>query len=86
MTGSDGSFIKCAFDYNTTSKSGIGKCQRNDNRLYDLTVVTGVSDQINGVTTTAVIPTSTPVQATPSPRDLNAISWNQNSDLMMRLK
>ena len=79
MTGADGSFIKCAFDYNTTSKSGIGKCQRNDNRLYDLTVVTGASDQSNGVTTTAVIPTSTPVKATPSPRDPNSVSWNQKS-------
>ncbi len=79
MTGSDGSFIKCIFDYNTSSKSGIGKCQRNDNRLYDLLVVTGVSAQRNVVTTAAVIPTSNSVQAPLYQRDPNAVTLNQKS-------
>lgn len=38
MKSSDGRFIRCVFDFNEWSNSGIGECQRNDNRLFDLTV------------------------------------------------
>lgn len=79
MTGSDGSFIKCAFDYSTSSKSGIGKCQRNDNRIYDLIFITGLPDQRSGVTTTDVMSNSKTVQAPLSQRDPNAVTMNQKS-------
>jgi hypothetical protein len=30
--------IRCVFDFNTMSDTGIGECQRNDGRLFDLTI------------------------------------------------
>lgn len=38
MKADNGSFIRCVFDFNEWSGSGIGECQRNDGRLFDLTV------------------------------------------------
>ena len=33
-----GSFIRCVFNFNTLSNTGIGECRRNDGREYDLTL------------------------------------------------
>ena len=83
MTGSDGSFIKCVFDYNKSSSSGIGKCQRNDNRIYDLTIVTGAydADSSQAPNVAPVIQTKNQSQATQSLNPVNpdAISWNEKS-------
>ncbi|MCM5682927.1 hypothetical protein M8A51_25675 [Schlegelella sp. S2-27] len=36
---SDGdAFMRCVFDYNTMSSTGLGQCLRNDGREYDLTI------------------------------------------------
>lgn len=31
-------FIRCVFSFNAFSNTGIGECQRNDGRLYDLRI------------------------------------------------
>ena len=33
----NGSFIRCVFNFNTMSNTGIGQCRRNDGREYDFT-------------------------------------------------
>ncbi len=33
-----GKFIRCVFDYSSMSETGTGSCQRNDGRVYDLTI------------------------------------------------
>lgn len=33
-----GHFIRCVFSFNGFSNTGIGECQRNDGRLYDLRI------------------------------------------------
>lgn len=33
-----GHFIRCVFTFNAFSNTGIGECQRNDGRLYDLRI------------------------------------------------
>lgn len=38
MRSSDGQFIRCVFDFNTMSNTGLGECVRNDGRVYDLTI------------------------------------------------
>jgi len=37
MRSDNGSFIRCVFNFNTMSNTGIGQCRRNDGREYDLT-------------------------------------------------
>lgn len=36
MKGDNGSLIRCVYDWNEWSSSGIGECERNDGRKYDL--------------------------------------------------
>jgi len=38
MRSSGGSFMRCVFDFNTNSDTGVGQCQRNDGRLYDVMI------------------------------------------------
>jgi hypothetical protein len=38
MRAADGRFIRCVFNFNTWSDTGIGECIRNDGRQYDLRV------------------------------------------------
>lgn len=38
MRDGAGHFIRCVFSFNAFSNTGIGECQRNDGRLYDLRV------------------------------------------------
>ncbi len=33
-----GHFIRCVFSFNAFSNTGLGECQRNDGRLYDLRI------------------------------------------------
>jgi hypothetical protein len=33
-----GSYIRCVFSFNGLSNTGIGECQRNDGRQYDLRI------------------------------------------------
>jgi hypothetical protein len=36
MTGDKGSVIRCVYEWNDWTSSGIGECDRNDGRRYDL--------------------------------------------------
>lgn len=36
MKGDKGSLIRCVYDWNEWSSSGIGECERSDGRKYDL--------------------------------------------------
>ena len=36
MTGNKGSVIRCVYEWNDWTSSGIGECDRNDGRRYDL--------------------------------------------------
>jgi len=38
LRSADGSFVRCVFDFNTWSNTGIGQCVRNDGREFDLTL------------------------------------------------
>lgn len=38
MKGSAGHAIRCVFTFNSMSDTGIGSCQRNDGRGYDVTI------------------------------------------------
>jgi len=38
MRDEAGQFIRCVFSFNGFSNTGIGECQRNDGRLYDLRI------------------------------------------------
>lgn len=38
MRDPTGRFIRCVFNFNGFSNSGIGECQRNDGREYDLRI------------------------------------------------
>ncbi len=38
MRNEAGKFIRCVFSFNGFSNTGIGECQRNDGRLYDLRI------------------------------------------------
>jgi len=33
-----GQFIRCVFDFSGLTNTGIGECQRNDGRQYDLRI------------------------------------------------
>jgi tetratricopeptide (TPR) repeat protein len=83
MTGSNGSFIKCVFDYNKSSNSGIGKCQRNDGRIYDLTIVTGAfesnSNQNTSLTAAPLVQSQIQVGQESSPVNPEAYAWNSKS-------
>jgi tetratricopeptide (TPR) repeat protein len=83
MTGSNGSFIKCVFDYNKSSNSGIGKCQRNDGRIYDLTIVTGAfesnSNQNTSLTAAPLAQSQIQVGQESSPINPEAYAWNSKS-------
>ena len=36
MKGEKGSLIRCVYEWNDWTVSGIGECERNDGRRYDL--------------------------------------------------
>lgn len=36
MKSTTGQFIRCVFNFNTLSNTGMGECQRNDGRLFDV--------------------------------------------------
>jgi hypothetical protein len=36
MTGNNGGLIRCVFEWNDWTATGIGECERNDGRRYDL--------------------------------------------------
>ena len=38
MKGDRGSTMRCIFEYQSTSATGIGECTRSDGRLFDLTM------------------------------------------------
>ena len=83
MQGVDGSFIKCVFDYNKSSNSGIGKCQRNDGRIYDLTIVTGTfdsnSNQNTSLTPIPLVQSKIQEGQESSPVNPEASAWNSKS-------
>ena len=83
LTGSNGSFIKCMFDYNKSSYSGIGQCQRNDGRIYDLTIVTGAydADSSQAMTVASVTATQNQPQVAQALSNVNpeVIAWNARS-------
>ena len=38
LRADNGTFMRCIFSFNSLSSSGIGQCQRNDGREFDLTI------------------------------------------------
>lgn len=38
LRADNGTFMRCVFSFNGLSSSGIGQCQRNDGREFDLTI------------------------------------------------
>lgn len=38
MHGDSGSYLRCVFNFNSFSNTGIGECQRNDGKLFDVTI------------------------------------------------
>lgn len=38
LRADDGQFVRCVFDFNEWTNTGIGQCQRNDGRAYDLAI------------------------------------------------
>ena len=38
MRSKDGAFMRCVFNFNSMSSTGIGQCVRNDGREFDLTI------------------------------------------------
>lgn len=38
MKADNGMHMRCVFDFNSMSNTGLGQCQRNDGRAYDLTI------------------------------------------------
>lgn len=38
MKGASGHAMRCVFTFNSMSDSGMGECQRNDGRLFDVTI------------------------------------------------
>lgn len=38
LRADDSQFIRCVFDFNEWTNTGIGQCQRNDGRAYDLAI------------------------------------------------
>lgn len=87
MNGADGSFMRCVFDFNRMSNSGIGKCLRNDGREFDLTIIKGTNNVESSDKSVQAIPSQSN-QAKPSEPTLvapkasispEAIEWNEKS-------
>lgn len=38
MRGNKESYVRCVFNFNTSSNTGIGECRRTDGRLFDVTI------------------------------------------------
>ncbi|HFD31732.1 MAG TPA: hypothetical protein ENJ28_03320 [Gammaproteobacteria bacterium] len=38
MHGDKGGYVRCVFNFNSFSNTGIGECQRNDGKLFDVTI------------------------------------------------
>lgn len=38
LRGDRGGYVRCVFNFNAWSDTGIGECARNDGRLFDLTI------------------------------------------------